>query len=415
MAKVKPFAALRPAKDKVGEVSATPFDGASKDQALTEMMHNPNSYLHVVKPHLHFKGEKKNPAKHFPQGLAYLQRLRDQGLLIKDNKPCFYIYRIIKGHQAYAGIIASASVDDYNNNVILKHENTLTEKQNEIAEHIQFYNNLGNPVLLSYPDDESIDLLINQYILKHVPEYNFISTDQVKHNMWVVTEEKDIQLLETRFEAIPTLYIADGHHRSAGSATFCDRKRAENPNFTGEETFNFFPVCLIPFSKLSIFEYHRLVRDKAIVNNPDFLEEIKKYFIKIPSGHLPVQPLNKKEFGLYFQGKAFLLQLKPEWEATLQGTLAHLDVSIVEEFILKRIFNITDSKTDARLSVMDGGRGIGHLQEAVDKGDYDLAISLYPTSMEEVKRVAEENLIMPPKSTWIEPKIRTGLIILDHG
>lgn len=415
MAKVKPFAALRPAKDKVGEVSATPFDGASKDQALAEMLHNPISYLHVVKPHLHFKGEKKNPEKHFPLGLEFLQKLREQGNLIKDEKPCFYIYRLIKGHQAYAGIIAMASVDDYNQNRILKHENTLTEKQNEIAEHISFYNNLGNPVLLTYPDDESIDLLINQYILKHVPEYNFISADQVKHNMWVVTEEKDIQLLESRFEAIPNLYIADGHHRSAGSATFCDMRRKENPNYTGEETFNFFPVCLIPFSKLSIFEYHRLVRDKAIVNSPDFLEEIKKYFNKIPSGHLPVQPLNKKEFGLYFHGKAFLLQLKPEWEATLQGTLAHLDVSIVEEFILKRIFNITDSKTDARLSFMDGGRGIGHLQEAVDKGDFDVAISLYPTSMEEVKRVAEENLIMPPKSTWIEPKIRTGLIILDHG
>ncbi|MFY8189598.1 MAG: DUF1015 domain-containing protein, partial [Bacteroidia bacterium] len=329
MAKVKPFAALRPAKEKVGEVSATPFDGASKDQAWFEMDHNPISYLHVVKPHLHFKGEKKNPEKHFPIGLEFLQKLIAQGHLIKDSKPSFYIYRLIKGHQAYAGIIAMASVDDYKENRILKHENTLTDKQNEIAEHIKFYNNLGNPVLLTYPDDESIDLLINQYIIKHVPEYNFISSDQVKHNMWVVTEDKDIQLLESRFEAIPTLYIADGHHRSAGSAAFCDLKRQENPNYTGEETFNFFPVCLIPFSKLSIFEYHRLVKDKAIVNSPDFLEEIKKYFHKIPSGHLPVQPLNKKEFGLYFQGKAFLLQLKPEWEATLQGTLAHLDVSIV--------------------------------------------------------------------------------------
>lgn len=415
MAKVKPFAALRPAKDKAGEVSATPYDGASKDQAWLEMRNNPISYLHVVKPHLHFKGEKKNPEKHFPSGLAFLQKLIEQKHLVKEEKPAYYIYRLIKGHQAYAGIMAMASVDDYLQNKILKHENTLTEKQNEIAEHIRFYNNLGNPVLLTYPDDESIDLLINQYILRHIPEYNFISSDQVKHNMWVVTEEKDINLIESRFKEIEHLYIADGHHRSAGSAAFCEIKRKENPDYTGEETFNYFPVCLIPFSKLTIYEYHRLVRDKEIVNSPNFLEELKKYFIKIPSGHLPVQPLNKKEFGLYYQGKAFLLQLKPEWEATLQGTLAHLDVSIVEEFILKRIFNITDSKTDTRLSFMDGGKGIGHLQEAVDKGDYDVAISLYPTSMEEVKRVAEENLIMPPKSTWIEPKIRTGLIILDHG
>jgi uncharacterized protein (DUF1015 family) len=415
MAKVKPFAALRPAKDKAGEVSSPPFDSGSKELASHEIINNPYSYLHVVKPYLHFKGEKKNPEKHFPVGLEYLRKFIESGVLIKDAAPAFYIYRMIKGHQAYAGIIAMASVDDYNQNNILKHENTLTEKQNEIAEHIRFYNNLGNPVLLTYPDDESIDMLINQYIMKHIPEYNFISHDQIKHNLWVVTEEKDIQLLETRFEAIDKLYIADGHHRSAGSAAFCDIKRKENPNYTGDETFNFFPVCLIPFSKLTIFEYHRLVRDKAMVDGKDFLEKIKMYFEKIPSGHLPVQPLNKKEFGIYFHGKAFLLKLKPEFEAQLNGTLDNLDVSIVEEFILKRIFNIKDSKTDHRLSFMDGGKGIGHLQEAVDNGEYDFAITLYPTSVEEIKQVAEEHLIMPPKSTWIEPKIRTGLIILDHA
>ncbi|OYU95220.1 MAG: hypothetical protein CFE21_13030 [Bacteroidetes bacterium B1(2017)] len=415
MAKVKPFAALRPAKEKAGEVSAPPFDSGSKEQAYYEITHNPISYLHVVKPYLHFKGERKNPEKHFPIGLEYLKKFIADGLLIKDEKPVFYIYRLIKGSQAYAGIIAMASVDDYYNDNILKHENTLTDKQNEIAEHIHFYKNLGNPVLLTYPDDQSIDLLLNQYILRHVPEYNFISHDQIKHNLWVVTEEKDIELLETRFEAIDKLYIADGHHRTAGSAAFCEIMRKENPNYTGEETFNYFPVCLIPFSKLTIFEYHRLVRDKAKVDDKHFLEQIKQYFEAIPSGHLPVQPLNKREFGIYFHGKAYLLLLKEEFASQIEGTLDALDVSIVEKFILQNIFQIKDSKTDHRLSFMDGGKGIGHLQEVVDNGEFDLAITLYPTSIEEVKQVAEEKLIMPPKSTWIEPKIRTGLIILDHA
>jgi uncharacterized protein (DUF1015 family) len=415
MAKVKPFAALRPNKDKAGEVSSPPFDSGSRDQANFEIAHNPYSYLHVVKPYLHFKGERKNPEKHFPIGLEYLRKFIAAGLLIKDKKASFYLYRMIKGSQSYAGIIAMASVDDYNNNNILKHENTLTEKQNEIAEHIHFYKNLGNPVLLTYPDDESIDILINQYILKHIPEYNFISHDQIKHNLWVISDQNDIKLLESRFESISKLYIADGHHRSAGSAAFCEIMRAENPGYNGNETFNFFPVCLIPFSKLTIFEYHRLVKDKAMVNDPNFLTHIKEYFEAIPSGNLPVQPLNKKEFGLYFKGKAYLLILKPEIQAQISGILGNLDVSIVEEFILKKIFKIMDSKTDHRLSFMDGGKGIGHLQEAVDTGDFDVAISLYPTSIEEVKQVAEENLIMPPKSTWIEPKIRTGLIILDHA
>ncbi len=415
MAKVKPFAALRPAKEKAGEVSAPPFDANSRDQAFYEMTQNPHSYLHVVKPHLHFKGERKNPEKHFPMGLSYLQKLIEEGLLIRDSKPAYYIYRLIKGSQAYAGIIAMASVDDYEQNNILKHENTLTEKQNEIATHIHYYKNLGNPVLLTYPDDESVDLLINQYILKHTPEYNFISHDQIKHNLWVVTEENDMDLLESRFEAIPKLYIADGHHRSAGSAAFCKRMREENPNYTGNENFNFFPVCLIPFSKLTIFEYHRLVRDKKMVDDAHFLDKIKHYFDAIPSGNLPVQPLNKGEIGIYFHGKAYLLILKEEFRPNFSDILGSLDVSIVETFILQQVFQIKDSKTDHRLSFMDGGKGIGHLQEAVDKGEYNLAITLYPTSIEEVKKVAEENLIMPPKSTWIEPKIRTGLIILEHN
>ncbi|MBC7384444.1 MAG: DUF1015 domain-containing protein [Bacteroidia bacterium] len=413
MTKIKPFAALRPAKDKAGEVSSPPFDSGSRDLANHEILNNPISYLHVVKPYLHFKGERKNPLKHFPLGLEYLNNFKKQGVLVKDAVPAFYIYRLIKGSQAYAGIIAAASVDDYLNNNILKHENTLNEKQNEIAEHIQFYKSLGNPVLLTYPDDEAIDMLISQYIMKHVPEYNFISNDQIKHNLWVVSEPKDIELIEQRFNSIENLYIADGHHRSAGSAEFCEIMRAENPAYTGEESFNYFPVCLIPFSKLTIFEYHRLVRDKTIINDK-FIDKIKNFFEVIPSGNLPVQPLNKKDFGLYFQGKAFLLKLKPEIDKTLTGTLDNLDVSIVEQFILKNIFDIVDSKADNRLFFMDGGKGIGHLREVIDNGEFDLAITLYPTSIEEIKQVAEQNLIMPPKSTWIEPKIRTGLVIMEH-
>jgi uncharacterized protein (DUF1015 family) len=258
-------------------------------------------------------------------------------------------------------------------------------------------------------------MLIDQYILRHVPEFNFISTDQIKHNLWVVNDNADIALLESRFEAIEKLYIADGHHRSAGSASFCQQMRAKNPSYTGEESFNFFPVCLIPFSRITIFEYHRLVKDAGIVNDKAFLDKVKQYFEAIPSGHLPVQPLNKKELGIYFHKKAYLLKLKPEIEEKLEGTLANLDVSIAEQYLLKNIFDINDSKTDHRLSFMDGGKGIGHLQDAIDGGEFDLAITLYPTSIEEVKKVAEENLIMPPKSTWIEPKIRTGLIILDHS
>jgi uncharacterized protein (DUF1015 family) len=415
MAVIKPFAALRPAKEKAGLVSCQPFDSGSKELAASEIKNNPHSYLHVVKPYLHFKGEKKNPEKHFPIGLEYLNNFIRDGVLIKDKTPSFYIYRMIVGSLAYTGIIAAASIDDYFNNKILKHENTLTEKQNEIAGHIQYYNSLGNPVLLTYPDDEQIDLVIDQYIHNHVPEYNFISSDQKKHNLWVVNKQSDIELIEQRFASIPYLYIADGHHRTAGSAAYGERMIEQKGKGNGDESYLYFPVCLIPFSKLTIFEYHRLVRDKSRVNAKDFLEKIKYYFDTVPSGSLPVQPLNKGEFGIYFHNKAYLLTLKEDFKANFKGILNELDVSIVEEFILKNIFEILDSKSDNRLSFMDGGKGIGHLQESVDSGEFDIAITLFPTSIAEVKEVAENNLIMPPKSTWIEPKIRTGLLILSHG
>lgn len=412
MATVKPFKALRPSKDKVAQVSAPSYDSASREQSYLELETNPHSYLHIVKPYLHFKGEAKNPTKHFPQGLSYLASFKQEGWFIKDQQDAYYIYRVIKGSNAYTGIIAAASVDDYNQNRILKHENTLTEKQNELADHIRWFKQLGNPVLLTYPDSSEIDGVIAHYIENHIPEYNFISPDQLKHNLWVVNEPKDVALIRSEFEQIPNLYIADGHHRSAGSAAYCEYERKQNPNYDGTELFNFFPVCLIPFSKLHIYEYHRLVKDQLVYGST-FMEYIHQYFDVIPSGHLPVQPLKPKEFGLYFNKTAYMLRLKESYLNELKGTLAQLDVSIVEEFILKKIFGINDSKTDKRISFLDGTKGIFTLQETIDKKEFDLAITLYQTSIEEVKSIAEQNLIMPPKSTWIEPKLRTGLVIYE--
>jgi uncharacterized protein (DUF1015 family) len=235
----------------------------------------------------------------------------------------------------------------------------------------------------------------------------------MKHNLWVVDHAEDIEIIRDEFSTIPKIFIADGHHRTAGAATYCLEERDDNKNYSGNEAFNFFPVCLIPFSKLRIFEYHRLVKDKSIVNSPDFLNQIEIYFDVIPSGNLPVQPLKPNEFGLYFNHHAYLLKLKNEFSNQLNGVLEKLDVSIVEEFILNKIFSITDSKTDKRISFLDGTKGIGHLQEMIDNDLFDVAITLYHTSVDEIITVAENNLIMPPKSTWIEPKLRTGLIIYE--
>ena len=410
MATIKPFKGLRPAKEIAGQVSAQPYDSSHPEISHKEFFNNPKSYFHVVKPYMNFPGEKKDPAKHFPIGLQYLNDFKENGVLIKDAVSSYYIYRVIKGSKAYTGLIAAASIDDYLNNAILKHENTLTEKQNELAEHISFFNGLGNPVLLTYPDNQIIDDILERYIRNHIPEYNFLSIDQLKHNLWVVTEEKDLKAIEQAFSLMPNLYIADGHHRTAGCAAYSSQER--NQNADPEAYHNYFPVCLIPFSKLHIYEYHRLIKDDKLVG-PQLMHAFKNFFEVTPSGNLPVQPLNKREFGIYFNHHAYLLKLKPEFEMNLHGTLENLDVNIVEEFILKRIFNITDSKTDKRLGFIDGSKGILNLQNSVDKGEFSIAITLFPTTIQEVKQVAEEGLIMPPKSTWIEPKIRTGLVIYE--
>jgi uncharacterized protein (DUF1015 family) len=369
---------------------------------------NAESYLHVVKPYLHFKGQKKNPEKHFPLGLKYLERFKESGLLIKDTQDAYYIYRVIKGSNAYTGIIAAASVQDYLDNKILRHENTLTEKQNEVADHINWFKQMGNPVLLTYQDAEAIDSLVEHYINNHIPEYNFISLDQLKHNLWVVKSQSDIGLIETEFAKIGKLYIADGHHRSAGAAAYSE---LESKSANGE-LHKYFPVCLIPFSKLHVFEYHRLVKDN-FVYDIHFMEHIEKYFHVTPSGHLPVQPLKPNEYGIYFNKQAFMLKLKDEFRAQLNGVLASLDVSVVEDYILKNIFEIRDSKADKRISFIDGTKGIGTVQEIIDRKEFDLAITLYKTSVEEIISIADNHLIMPPKSTWIEPKLRTGLIIYE--
>lgn len=410
MADIRPFRALRPAKELADQVSAPLLDASSKEVSWKLMLSNPLSYLHVVKPHLHFPGEKKNPQKHFPVGMEYLQRFIQDHVLIRDEKPAFYVYRCIKGSRSYTGIIAAASIDEYNNNKILKHENTRTDKQGEMLAHISFFRNIGSPVLLTYPDSKLIEELIDD-ITSGKPEYNFISDDSLKHNLWVVNDDEHIRIIEEDFARFDKLYIADGHHRSAGAAAYCEQNRKQDPNYNGDEFYNFFPVCLIPFSKLHIYEYHRLVKD-AMVYEPDFLKKVEEWFHVKPCGQLPFQPLKKMEFGLYFNHHAYQLELKQEYMQQLTGVLEKLDVSIVEEFLLKRVFRVNDSKTDPRLSFIDGSKGIRNLQELVDhKKEVDIAITLFPTSVEEMKEVAEHNLIMPPKSTWIEPKIRSGLLI----
>lgn len=409
MATVIPFKALRPSPDKAHRVSVS-MELDDKEESLQEMKRNPNSFLHIVRPYLHFDDPVKIPEKHFPFGKVYLNRLIDDGVLKRDENASFYLYRAIKGHLAYTGIIGAAAIDDYLNGVILKHENTRTEKQESLATHLSYIGNLGSPVVVGYPDDPVIENLLEN-IIQRKPVYGFITTDQVKHNLWVVDDPHEVELVAERFQDLKKLYIADGHHRSAGAAYYCQKKRLENPNFSGQEAFNYFPVCAVPFSKLTIYEYHRLVKDPAMPHPELIIKSLKKWFNIHAVGDLPFVPLKKWEIGIYISGHAWQLELKSEFRN--EDPLGSLDVTIAEKYILQDTLRITDSKTDPRLTFMDGSKGIGHLQDHVDQGKSNIAITLYPTAIEELTRVADDGLIMPPKSTWIEPKMRTGLVIYE--
>lgn len=406
MAHINPFKAIRPAKD-IADIVSAPSESGHREEAKLHIKKNPNSYLNVVKPFLHFDDEKKIPEKHYTFGREYLERLLNDGILIREELASYYIYRNIVGSKAYTGIIAAASVDDYLNGIILKHENTLTEKQHELMQHVQYIKTIGCPVLLTYPDNAAIDSIVAKVTMRK-PEYNFISDDQIKHNLWPVNDTVEVAEISSQFAAMPQLYIADGHHRTAGAAAYSQLCRKNNDD--REAAFNFFPVCLIPFSKLTIYEYHRLVKDSEVYER-EFLDQVKVFFNVFRCGHLPFQPLQKGEFGLYIKGHAYQLSLKDEYMP--EDILGKLDVSIVEKYILNNILHVTDSKTDKRLTFLDGGKGIGTLQHRIDSGEADLAITLYPTSIDELKQIAENNLIMPPKSTWIEPKLRTGLVVYE--
>jgi uncharacterized protein (DUF1015 family) len=410
LAKVIPFKALRPRPDLAQVVSSRSYDTNHNHISRSIMADNEYSYLHVVKPHLNFSDPERIPEKHFPIARRKLEALIEENVLQKDTQPAFYLHQITDNikHLVYKGIVGLASVDDYLNNHIKKHEHTLTKKEMGLVNHINYVKAVGEPVLLTFEAGEWYDELIDQ-VTATPPEYDFTSDDGLHHNLWVINNVDTVMVISQHMQQAGDLYIADGHHRIASAARYCQQER-EKGLYAPDEPCNYFLAYMIPTDKIKVFEFNRLVKDLNGMTVDEFIAQLKNDFDVYEIGPAKLRVKKKNfQFGMYMDGKWYGLDYKHETQAG--DILGNLDVSVLENHLLKTVLNIQDSKTDDRLSFIDGTKGISRLQELVDNGEFKVAFSLYPTKIEEVIAVADKGLVMPPKSTWFEPKLRTGLLI----
>lgn len=409
MATIIPFKAVRPVRDKAYLVSSMPAYIYPKHILEAKLESNPYTFLHVINPE--FRTDNKtqpNSIERFEKVKEKFKKFSDEGIFTQDEKESYYIYRQITSTNTYLGLITGIAVDDYLNGTIKVHEHTLTQREETFKTYLDVCQFNAEPVLLTYKDNPIVDEIINKYIEKR-SEYEFSTTHHIKQDLWLVNNEEDIKTLTAAFDDINNIYIADGHHRSSSSVLYAQSKRLENPNYNPKDKFNYFLSYLIAESKLNIIEYNRTV---SSLNNhtPDsFLEKMNEVFdIEIQS--TIYTPLKKHNFSMYLAGKWYSLTAKKETYSE-DDIVGNLDARILTKNVLTPILGITDVKTDNRLEFMEGTKGAEGLQQKVDNEETVVAFGLYPVSIEQLKAVADANDIMPPKSTWIEPKMRSGLTI----
>ncbi len=411
MAKVKPFKGLRPPKELVEQVESRPYDVLDSEEARQEAGDNEKSLYHIIKPEIDFpKGTSEYAPEIYQQATANFEKFQQRKWLLQDNKEMFYIYAQTMGEKTQYGIVLAAAVEDYMSGVIKKHELTRRDKEEDRMNHVRATNANIEPVFLAYPDHAKLDEVIKK-VTATEPEYDFVAPiDHFRHQFWLVPDEKDILTIQQAFAEIPCLYIADGHHRSAAAALVGAEKARQNPSHRGDEEYNFFMAVCFPASQLTILDYNRVVKDLNGLSKAQFLDALKEDFIVTPVGPSPYRPQHKHQFSLYLDKTWYRLDLK-EGIAQETDSIESLDVSISSHLILDKILNIKDLRSDKRIDFVGGLRGLEELQRRVDSGEMQMALALYPVSMEEVMKIADDGKIMPPKATWFEPKLRSGLVI----
>lgn len=410
MAKIIPFKGIRPAKDKVHLVASRSVDSYTKADLNDKLRGNPYTFLHVINPDFG-DGKRTKPGsdERLKKVKATYNRFCKEDIFVQDENAGYYLYQQIKEGQVYTGIIGCSSIDDYFNGIIKIHEQTLTEREEKLKHYLEVCNFNAEPVLFSYPNDVVIDEITNK-ILNADPTYDYTTTDRVRHKLWVINDTKQVRLLEERFSEVPAVYIADGHHRSASSALLGKTRREANPGYTGKEPYNFYLGVFFPETQLKIFDFNRVVKDLNNLTVEDFIKRLSETFIITEKGTDLYKPVCKHNFSMYINNKWYSMDAKKEIIHNEQP-VGSLDASILTAHILAPVLDIHDLKTDKRIAFVSGIKGMKSLKEQVDSGKFAVAFGLYPVEMEQLKHIADTNNIMPPKTTWVEPKMRSGLVI----
>lgn len=410
MATIVPFKGIRPTRDKVGLVASRSVDSYAKNDLNEKLRGNPFTFLHVIHPD--FKdGKRTKPGS--PERLKKIRSqydsFRNEGIFLRDEQPCYYIYRQEKLGNTFTGIIACTSIDDYTSGVIRIHEQTLTEREKKLKDYLEVCQFNAEPVLFCYPDHSGIEQIIAAKTAER-EEYDFTTTDRVHHHLWVISDPKQVATIQNHFDNIPAIYIADGHHRSASSALLGQSMREKNGNYDGSEPWNFYLGVFFPETQLKIFDFNRVVKDLNGLSTEEFIEKLKTDFNIKLHGPDVFRPAKKHVFSMYIDGNWYELQLKKPDRKDAEP-VSTLDAYILTQRILSPILGIHDLKTDPRIGFVSGIKGAEELKNQVDNWKFKVAFGLFPVQMDELKLIADTGSIMPPKTTWVEPKMRSGLVI----
>ncbi|MBP3823688.1 MAG: DUF1015 domain-containing protein [Bacteroidaceae bacterium] len=411
MATIKPFKGLRPPKDLVEQVESRPYDVLESEEARAEAGDNEKSLYHIIKPEINFpEGTSEYDPRVYEEAARQFQMFQDKGWLVQDKDEHYYIYAQTMNGKTQYGLVIGAYVEDYMNGVIKKHELTRRDKEEDRMKHVRVNNANLEPVFFAYPDNAVLNELLMRYAAT-TPEYDFIAPiDGFRHQFWVVSDAADIATITEEFRKMPSLYIADGHHRSAAAALVGAEKAKQNPNHRGDEEYNYFMAVAFQASQLTILDYNRVLKDLNGLSNEQFLDAVRTHFTVEDKGTDIYKPQHLHEFSLYLDGHWFALNAKPGTYDE-NDPIGVLDVDISSRLILEDILQLGDLRSSKRIDFVGGLRGLGELKRRVDSGEMRAALALYPVSMQQIMDIADSGKIMPPKATWFEPKLRSGLVV----
>ena len=410
MAKIKPFRGIRPPRELVEEVASRPYDVLNSEEARAEAAGNEKSLYHIIKPEINFApGTDEHDPKVYDKAVEQFNLFQEKGWLVQDNTEKYYVYAQTMNGRTQYGLVVCANVEDYLNGVIKKHEFPRRDKEEDRMKHVRINNANIEPVFFAYPDNAELDAIVAETV-KGKPEYDFTAPDGFGHHFWLINDDNTIKRITELFAAIPYLYIADGHHRTAAAALVGAEKARQNPHHKGDEEYNYFLAVCFPASQLHIIDYNRVVKDLNGLSEEEFLSKLTENFIVEKKGKEIYHPCALHNFSLYLDGEWYSLTAR---EGTYNDSdpIGVLDVTISSDLILRDILGIKDLRSDKRIDFIGGIRGLEELKRRVDNGEMKVALALYPVSMKQLMDIADSGNIMPPKTTWFEPKLRSGLVI----